>query len=365
VNTSDNGSQSTAATGTPTTISQLIASADFHQRWFDLGRRVRPLPASAIDKFEAGTAPWPYPYLRQAWCGLLMWPSDKSQGEPAVWFLRLPLDEQGKLLLPIRDRFLHQVTAALTPQQAGTTNGHDPAKQLQQALEGSELTYTPPPERRAVFHAKAAKILQRPASEHLAAARAYAADPASRPWEQLAMQGIADLCVRWQEVQPALERHMPVYAAPVFNTLCQCLESETIDHRLTQAICARAQQQLHGQEPDLAQLTAAVRGISYSQATGMRRDFLLQLLESDTGSSGEILAAIASRCCDDLQDVELADLWLKNLAGSQPQETFNLLLTDLLFLPEIRSILLDLLRNPERPDSVARAFGSFLNPGEQ
>ena len=348
-----------------TTISELIASADFNVRWFDLGRRVRPVSANAAEKFESGTAPWPYPYLRQAWCGLLLWPKGKDQGEPAVWFLRLPLDEQGKLLLPIRDRFLRQVTTALTPQDAQSSNGHDPAKLLQQALEGSELTYTPPAERRAVFHAKAAKVLRRPPSEHFTVAQLYAQQPASTPWEQLAMQGIADLSVRWQEQQLHLEKHMAEYAAPAFNILCQCLESESIEHKLTQAICERARQQLCSEQPDLALLTAAVRGISNSQATGMRRDFLLQLLESDAGRTGEILAAIGSRCCEDLQDVELAHLWLHNLADSQPQETFNLILTDLLFLPEIRTVLLDLLRNPERPESVARAFGKFLHPGDQ
>ena len=355
---SDNG---TAAN--PTTISELIDSANFNLRWFDLGRRVRSLPAATAEKFETGAIPWPYPYLRQAWCGLLLWPKDDSQAEPVVWFLRLPLDEQGKLLLPIRDRFLRQLMAALAPQQANATNGHDPAKLLQQALEGSELTYSPPADRRAVFHAKAAKVLQRSVSEHLAAVKTYVEDPRSLPWEQLAVQGIADLCIRWQEVQPALERNMSDYAAPVFNTLCQGLESETIDHRITQAICARGRQQLHAEQADLALLTAAVRGISHSQATGMRRDFLLEVLESAAGNTGEILAAIGSRCCEDLHEPELAHLWLEKLAASQPQKTFNLLLTDLLFLPDVRSILLDMLRNPERPESVARAFGNFLNPG--
>ena len=352
-------------TANPTTIAELIDSANFNLRWFDLGRRVRSLPAATTAKFEAGATPWPFPYLRQAWCGLLLWPKDDSHAEPVVWFLRLPLDEQGKLLLPIRDRFLRQLIAALAPQQANASNGHDPAKLLQQALEGSELTYTPPTDRRAVFHAKAAKVLQRPVSEHFAAAQSYAEDPNALPWETLAIQGIADLCARWQDAQGALERNMSAYAAPVFNTLCQCLESETIDHRVTQAICTRARQQFSVEQPDLALLTAAVRGISRSQATGMRRDFLLAVLESAAGSNGEILAAIGSRCCDDLHDPELAHLWLEKLAASQPQKTFNLLLTDLLFLPDVRSILLDMLRNPERPEAVAQAFGSFLNPGDQ
>lgn len=348
----------------PETISELIHSADFNLRWFDLGRRVRLLPGSTAESFEAGITPWPYPYLRQAWCGLLLWPQAEENAEPVVWFLRLPLDEQGKLLLPIRDRFLRDLTKALAPDNK-PHNGHDPAKRLQQALEGSELIYTPPADRRAVFHAKAAKVLQRAPSGHATAAIAYAKEPGSTPWENLALQGIADLAVRWEDQQQSLEGQMANYAEPVFNTLCQCLESETIDHRLTQAIIDRASTQITAEKPDLALLTAAIRGISNASATGMRQDFLLQLLESAVGTNGEILAAIGSRCCNDLKEAEIAHLWLANLSASQPQETFNILLTDLLFLPEVRNILLDLLRNPERPEAVAQAFGNFLHPGEK
>ncbi|MFV8783582.1 DUF3549 family protein [Microbulbifer sp. SA54] len=349
----------------PATISELVASADFNVRWFDLGRRVKLIPASAAEGFEAGGSPWPHPYLRQAWCGLLLWPREQESGEPVVWFLRFPLDEQGKLLLPIRDRFLRDLTKALAPLDNKAHNGNDPAKLLQQALEGSELIYTPPADRRAVFHAKAARLLQRAPSGYFTAAGAYAENPHSTPWETLALQGIADLAVRWKDRQVDLERQMDKFAAPVFNALCQCLESETIDHRLTQAIINRARAQLTEQEMDFALLTAAVRGISQSSAIGMRQDFLLALLESPAGNSGEILAAIGSRCSDDLKEPEIAHLWLANLSASQSQETFNLLLTDLLFLPEIRNILLDLLRNPERPETVARAFGNFLHPGGQ
>ncbi|WP_226662720.1 DUF3549 family protein [Microbulbifer aggregans] len=349
----------------PATISELINSAEFNVRWFDLGRRVRLLPGSAAESFEAGASPWPSPYLRQAWCGLLLWPRAEENAEPVVWFLRLPLDEQGKLLLPIRDRFLRDLTKALAPQHSKPHNGHDPAKRLQEALEGSELIYTPPADRRAVFHAKAAKVLQRAPTDHFIAAATYAKDPTSTPWESLALQGIADLAVRWKEQRKNLELQMANYAEPVFNALCQCLESEAIDHHLTTTIIDRASSEFAAEKPDFALLTAAIRGISQSSATGMRQDFLLRLLESPLGTNGELLAAIGSRCCDDLKETEIAHLWLANLSASQPQETFNLLLTDMLFLPEIRNILLDLLRNPERPEAVARAFGNFLHPGDK
>ncbi|MCK7598228.1 DUF3549 family protein [Microbulbifer sp. CAU 1566] len=365
----------------PSTLSEFIAAADFNLRWFDLGRRVTPISKKDSDAFEAGTAPWPSPYLRQAWCGLLLWPvtakqeenakqeekkQQEASAEPIVWFLRLPLDEQGKLLLPIRDRFLKQLQQALQPAAAAQPDkdqSRDPGKQLQRALDDSGLMFAPPPERRAVFHAKSARFLKRPASDHYPAAKAYAKDPAAFPWEQLAVQGIADLAMRWKDEQANLANTLPRFATPVLIPLCQCLESEAIDHPLAEPLIRRAEQSLASDQPDINLITAVVRGLSHSPAKGMRQQFLLRLLQSEAATEGEILAAIGSRCCDDLLVPEIAQLWLERLSSSQPQETFNLLLTDLLFLPQLRNVLLGVLRNPERPEPVAKAFGNFLHPG--
>lgn len=357
----------------PSTLSELIAAADFDLRWFDLGRRVQPIGRKAAHEFESGAAPWPHPYLRQAWCGLLLWPKGKSAadgqgktGEPVVWFLRLPLDEQGKLLLSVRDRFLKQLQQALyspssdEPRAIGTPAA--PAKSLQQALDDSGLMFAPSADKRAVFHAKSARLLNREASDHYPAARAYAKDPASFPWEQLALQGIADLAVRWEEEKPQLVKTLPRFATPALISLCQCLESEAIDHQIAEALIRRVEQSLASDTPDFNLITAVVRGLSHSVAVGMRQQFLLQLLQSDAGTHGEVLAAIGSRCSEDLQQPEVASAWLEKLSESQPQQTFNLLLTDLLFLPQLRNILLGVLRNPERPESIARAFGAFLQP---
>ena len=351
------------------TLSSLITAADFNLRWFDLGRRVRPVSKQVAQDFEDGAAPWPYPYLRQAWCGLLLTPAktDKdSDGEPAVWFLRLPLDEQGKLLLPIRDRFLRELQQALNPAQQPANNDNDPAKALQQALENSGLMFTPAADKRAVFHAKAAKLLARPASDHFPAAKAYAKDPASFPCEQLAMQGLADLAVRWEKERENLVANLPRFAAPALISLSQCLESEAADHQLVEPLIARARESLKSDTPDFNLVIAVIRGISHSTASGMRQQFLTWLLKENPAGAAtqpEVLAAIGSRCSEDLAQPELAKLWLERLSASQPQETFNLLLTDLLFLPQLRNVLLGVLRDPQRQESVAVSFGRFLQSG--
>ncbi|WP_346839121.1 DUF3549 family protein [Microbulbifer sp. SAOS-129_SWC] len=331
-------------------LAGLIAAADFNLHWFDLGRRVQSVASADATAFEAGRAPWPHPYLRQAWTGLLLEP--RAGGEPVVWFLRLPLDEQGKLQLAVRDAFVHLLIDKL-----GHGDGAELGERLHSALQESGIAYTPAPERQATFHARVAQLLQRPPSEHFDAVLEYCRAPQSHRWDQLAVQGIADLAVRWKEHQSLLCDTLEQLAPPVFIGLCQCLESEAIDAELAGRIIDRAD----AAPGDSAITAAAVRGLSLAPAAELRRRFLTRLLQGEAASNSEVIAAIGSRCSSDLEHGDIAAAWLAAMAEHQSQDTFNLLLSDLMFLPAVRAALLDALRDPARPEILARAFGHFLH----
>ncbi|MCW8124951.1 DUF3549 family protein [Microbulbifer halophilus] len=338
------------------TLSALIKEAQFKLRWFDLGRRLQPVSQATAEAFEAGQIPWPHPYLQHAWTGLLLWPEEG--GEPVVWFLRLPLDERGKLQLPARDGLLR-----LLLQKLDKSGPSESASQLHAALEESGLQFSPAPERRASFHARAALLLKRPPSAHYEATLAYCREPQSHRWEQLGIQGIADLAARWEPEKNLLLRRLGELAPPVFAGLCQCLENEAIDHQLVEKIIRRARAALAEDPADYTLVAAAVRGMSNSPAAGLRRDFLLDLLSSTAAASAntEVITAIGSRCPQDLEHGEIAAPWLAALSEHQRQETFNLLLADLMYLPPARASLLAALRDPSRPEALARAFGIFLH----
>ncbi|BBM00326.1 DUF3549 family protein [Microbulbifer sp. GL-2] len=337
------------------TLSALIKEANFNLHWFDLGRRLQSVSKSTAEAFEAGQKPWPHPYLRQAWTGLLLQPTEG--GEPAVWFLRFPLDEQGKLQLQARDGLLRALAQEL---QQGPAS--ESAAQLDRLLQQSGLFYTPSTERQAAFHAHTGLLLKHTPSAHYEAVLNYFRNPQETRWESLALQGIADLAARWESEKALLLRQIPNIAAPVFINLCQCLENESIDHQLADTITVRAKAALTDNTPDFSVIAAAVRSISHSPAKGMRQAFLQHLLQApNTVASTELLAAIGSRCALDLEDPVFANLWLNALAGNGDQGTFNLLLSDLMFIPQVRASLLAVLRDPARKEILAQAFGSFLH----
>ncbi|WP_444944983.1 DUF3549 family protein [Microbulbifer sp. ZKSA006] len=337
------------------TLSALIEQADFKLRWFDLGRRLQSVSKSTAAAFEAGQASWPHPYLRQAWTGLLLQPNEG--GEPIVWFLRFPLDEQGKLQLQARDGLLRALAQELKQGPASES-----AAQLDQLLQQSGLLFTPSTERQAAFHSQTAVLLGRQASEHYESVLRYFGDPENHRWDNLALQGIADLAARWEKESALLLRQVGKIAAPVFISLCHCLENQPLDYRLASAIIERAERELTTDTADISVVAAAVRALSHSPATGLRQAFIQSLLaESDSSQNKEVLAAIGSRCHQDLVKPELAALWVGKLADSADQQTFNLLLSDLMFIPQVRIALLSALRDPERKESLAVAFGNFLH----
>ena len=72
---------------------------------YEMGRRLKKIPLQTFTSFEQASQPWPYPLIRSAWFALAFTPAKKKQQDSAVniWFLKLPLDEQGKLIQIARD----------------------------------------------------------------------------------------------------------------------------------------------------------------------------------------------------------------------------------------------------------------------
>ena len=90
------------------TLTALFKQAGTAMRIYDLGRRIKAFSADEFERIETQATPYPTPYLQHAWIALLLW-NPKSANENAVWFLKLPLDEQGFLLSAVRDDIVNRL----------------------------------------------------------------------------------------------------------------------------------------------------------------------------------------------------------------------------------------------------------------
>lgn len=340
------------------TITEFLESTGVRLTIFDIGRRIIEITREDFLQFEKTKSAYPYPLQRQAWFALLC-DNDRSEEEPFIWFLRFPLDEQGKLLQAARDDFMHRMMERLEQKLA---NGAE--SQVGSALEDNPYTFKPRDDRMAVFHAKTAILMGQPPSEFYPHAREYFhGDLGWDQWAFLGYQGIAEIATRFSgdENQQYLTQAIARMPLRPLESLCHCLENEAISATLTQALLDRTLEELKSEPPDSGLLQATIRGVSLSANEELKQQLVLSILAHPCSADINILAAVSSRCWELLKRGTTAAEYLERLANCDSgQEGFNQCLTDLLFLPGMREPLLQAMRNPHRSEQLSLTIGAFF-----
>jgi len=342
------------------TLTSFLRQTGAQIRIFDMGRRVVKIPLTDFERFEQTEIPYPYPLQRSAWLGVLFWdPEEKDQ--QVVWFIRFPLDEQGLLVQSARDEFVAQFMGQVMEAKQATM---DKAGEAQfPELEGeSPYAFKPKEERMASFHARAAMAAGEQPSRFYEHARDYfAGKPGWEQWSFLGMQGIADVAARWEANQPSLIAALPQLPAEVLLPLCHCLENESIDTRLSEALLDLCNKRLAKEDVNANEIAALIRAVSLSQATGFRDQLISAVLNSSMARQVEVLVAIAGRAWEALQDNQLRMLYLESLARTEGgQDVFLPVVADLLFIPGMRPLLVESFRSPNRSEQLAQAIGKLF-----
>lgn len=340
-----------------TNVEGITGFFDYMQaqtRYFDLGRRIQKLSKDTFSQVDQLAKPYPHAYLGHAWLGVVFWTED-TQDSPMVWTLKLPLDELGYIAPGDRDQFLQQLLLSMGNNIKAAQNG----QQLSAVLDNNPYAFTLPKDRQAAFHAKISAALKRPPSQFYTATQAYLGSPTQDGWQALGIQGLADVTARWQDNLELLRQSLPRLPAPAFIGLVQLLEHESIDAKLSQTLIDRLNQELSTNDPDRALVAAAIRGLSFSNAAGLRRDALTKAMALMQEPDVEVVAAIASRCCADLADTELGLQFLELLA-KLGHENFIRVISDLMALPELKANLMQALRHPNRSQTLMSAIGALF-----
>lgn len=344
------------------TLTRFLENGEFRLRCYDMGRHILQLPREHLLEFEETRIPYPTPLQRQAWFGLVMRQREalSPEADPQVWFIRFPLDEQGKLVQAARDELLLQ----LAESRGSLRSADAPKPDMGNVLRESVYLFQPREDRLACFHARLTVDLTRPPSRHYEHARRYFQGKLGwDQWSFIGYQGIADLAARHAEPgnEEIIAKALPQLPPPPLEALCHCLENESLPEPISRALQRRTSQALQTANPDAREISALLRGISRSRSPQHRRQLVEEVLGHPIARHSEILAAIAGRLWRDLADAKLGTLYLENLADNhQRQPLFDQILGELLYLPESRPHLLARLRDPARSPHLDKAIGAFF-----
>ena len=331
-------------------ISDFLNQAGTQYRIFDMGRRIQLIDGDTFLAFEQGELAYPYPLQQQAWLGILVWNNDQQE-DLVIWFLRFPLDAKGCLTRGIRDDFVYR----LLNKQAG--NGDD-------GDETNPYGFKPKQEHMAIFHAKAARLLQQAPSQFYEHARDYfAGKPGYEQWAFVGFQGIADMACSLDQDNNAdiLQQAIAQLPDQPFDALCQCLEHETITTGLCLALVDRLQTVLNQQPIDSNQLSMCLRALSHADDPPLIQQQITQVLACEAGNNPEVLASISGRCWLALQQETVMMAFLEQLARcDEGQEFFNLVIVDLINIPGMQQHLNRAIRNSDRSEQLSSAIGRLF-----
>ncbi|NRB25904.1 DUF3549 family protein [Shewanella sp.] len=328
-----------------TTLSQFLSTANTQFQVYDMGRRVQSIDMMAFHQFENLASPYPYPIQGHAQFAIVFW--DASQ-QHYIWFLKLALDERGLLSPAPRTQFIKMIIEAL---------GRDPTKELteaeQQKLANHPFAFTPSAEKLALFNALVRKQLNGKASSQYEYAYQYLSGQVSADkWQQVGLQGIADICVRAKELDhlQQLINSFDYSSIEVQIALCQCLEHLTLEKSLAdrvfeQLLSTDKQNKLYFLRALASDQELTQQAVSHLQEQGIL--------------DAEALITIAGRNWTVLNHAQSRTIFLEALAG-QEQHFFNQIFADIVAIPSLRTQILTELRNPNRSPQLASAIGGLF-----
>jgi hypothetical protein len=362
----------------PQTICEFLAQTGAQVQFYDMGRRVVEISNDDMLAIEQQQIPYPQPFLRCAWLGVLFH-YDDADGQPEadsqqIWFLKFPLDEKGLLNQDARNDFLRRIIETLAEQtlaKLNAENGEADNPSQQNAApdmpEDNPHGFTPREDRMASFHAKIARKLGQPPSHFYAhAADYFTGDKGFEQWNFVGLQGIADVATRLDENDnlATLIKAIPQLPLTPFAALCSCLENESIEPQLSAALAARLEHDLQDTDAATAanNVAAAIRGLSHGRDQQALSNALRSTLATDTGHHVEVLATIAGRAWQCLEHPEIRRAFLLSLARCEVgQGAFDNIMADLMFIPGLRKPLLDELRSLREGDACSTQQANVID----
>ena len=349
------------------TISQLLQSSNSQYRLYDIGRKITKISKEQFEKIENNQLPYPAPSQAHACIAVAFW--QKQSPQPYLWLLKLPLDERGLLNQGARNHFIAIIVEAL-----GSDLTQDANEQQEELLKSNPYLYTPAQYKLASLNSKIKTELKQAPSEYLASFKSYLSGNSGWDnWQHVGVQGITDFVARidHDEHSELLSKALPHLPNEVLFPLCSALENENLKVELIEAIISLLKNQLSLSTTQEVQDTSIDEQKSLIQQHLLRslasscqhphvKKLIDELLQQQT-LTPELLITISGRCWEALTNTQNLMAFFEHIITSKEQELFNSIFKDLVAIPDVRPVVFQCMRAPERSEAFSKAIGQLFH----
>ena len=326
-------------------ISEFLLEAGTDYRIIDMGRGFHQIDSQTFLDIENSKIPPLYPRQQMLWLGILFWNKQLSQ-QHYIWFVKLPLDEQGLLIGAQRDQFLQVIIEALGTEMLESDE--------EKSLPENPWLFTPTQPQIAHFNSLARQLLNLGPGQYYQGAKNYIARPDINNWQEIALQGISDLAFYLGQDHNSkhLINNFEKYSSEVQLPLLAALENVNIGIELQDFLLQKLQQTDHKSPL----FNALLRALAKSESPEPLKLFLQKILTASEVTQDNLIVTVG-RHWKLLQDYGFLTLVLEQAVQLN---IFVSLYADIVQLPELRTQVLKRLRDPERSDLMAKGLDQLF-----
>lgn len=356
------------------TLSEFLLQAQTQHMVFDMGRGIRKIDNQTFFEWENQQAPCAFPRLDHAWFCIVFW-NEKLSDERYIWFVKLPLDENGLMMSAPLHQFLEIITQAL-----GKGLEHTQNEQAQ--LPENPFVFVPSQQQLADCNAHIRAALRVNPRDN-SKVSIYIQTPTlladEDGWANFSVQDIADFVIQECQAsshelqtqsnhssnQATIASNMSAYAPAVQNCLFASLESIEVEKTLVEALIA-----FHQSNSEPAITALCLRAMS-NKPHDLCFDYLSTLIAGAQNNNGivrsdkldiETCVVIVGRYWPLFNKPGLLASFMHQVVLLDPSfDLFKGLYIDLVKVPEIRATMLKFIRDPERSNEVSVAIGALFS----
>jgi hypothetical protein len=326
-------------------ISGFLDVTGANYQLFDLGTHVKQISQNTLALLDNGSK-YPYPHLSFAWLAIFIWDKDYTE-QNSLWFLKLPLDEQGCLVPAVHSDLVRRLYTALQ------TSDTSERKRL---LTDHPYQFQPDTSKMAALHAKATQLLSLPASRYFEpAAEYYLLKNPHIDWQTLGIQGLADLSERCLKTHAKEFHEALIHSSDEpFIALANQLQHVKTDKEITEALIISA-----NKRNTAPTIQAVLRAASQTSEPEMIAAFILEL--SQAGKLDlETLLIIFTNYPALFTEIEFCCQLTTELCIHTDEAGFKKVMTNLAMQEGLNGIVMKMFSSRTLNETLANALSQLI-----